>query len=64
MSSIYYYTAFNYHVPNDVPWHDGSVMMSQVHQHRSMRDVSNNEIFSHFSFFSARDCRCGAVMGN
>jgi len=45
-------------------FHD-SIMMSQVHQHRSMmRDASNNEILSHFSFLSARDCSCGAVMGS
>ena len=42
--------------------HD-SIMMSQVHQRRSIRDVSNNEILNHFSFLSTRDCSCGAVMG-
>jgi len=34
---------------------------SQVHQHRSTKDVSKKEILSHFSVLSARDCSCGAV---
>ena len=34
-------------------FHD-SIMMSQVHQHRSMRDVLNKEILNHFSFFERK----------